>query len=88
MPEFVIEAIRKAIPMLDKKIAWFANPDALLIWIEARTSSVIRMFRDENCESNISWIYPAWEGAWYAWWITSSAIDWLVVWEKIINKYK
>ena len=88
LPEFVIEAIRKAIPMLDKKIAWFANPDALLIWIEARTSSVIRMFRDENCESNISWIYPAWEWAWYAWWITSSAIDWLVVWEKIINKYK
>ncbi|MDD3145263.1 MAG: hypothetical protein PHV23_04095 [Candidatus Gracilibacteria bacterium] len=88
LPEFVIEAIRKAIPMLDKKIAGFANPDALLIGIEARTSSVIRMFRDENCESNISGIYPAGEGAGYAGGITSSAIDGLVVGEKIINKYK
>lgn len=87
LPDFVINALRKAIPELDKKIKWFANPDAILIWIEARTSSVIRMFRDTNCESNLKWVYPTWEWAWYAWWITSSAIDWLVVWEKIIEKY-
>ena len=87
LPDFVINAIREALPILDKKIKWFAHPDALLIWIEARTSAVIRFTRDENCESNIKWAYPTWEWAWYAWGITSSAIDWLIVSESVINKY-
>jgi uncharacterized FAD-dependent dehydrogenase len=88
LPSFVIEAIREALPLLDQKIKWFADSDALLVWIESRTSSVVRFYRDSNTfESNIAWIYPTWEWAWYAWWITSSSIDWLVVWEAIIEKY-
>ncbi|MDD2908094.1 MAG: FAD-dependent monooxygenase [Candidatus Gracilibacteria bacterium] len=87
LPEFVIKAIRKALPILDKKIKGFADPNALLIGIEARTSSVIRMFRDSSCESNIKGIYPAGEGAGYAGGITSSAIDGLIVGENIIKKY-
>ena len=87
LPDFVIDAIREAIPIFDKKISWFADPNALLVGIEARSSSVVRFARNEKCQSNISWIYPAGEWAWYAWWITSSAIDWLIVWETIINKY-
>lgn len=87
LPDFVINAIREALPILDKKIKWFAHPDALLIWIEARTSAVLRFTRDEKCESNIKWAYPTGEWAWYAWWITSSSIDWLVVAENVIGKY-
>lgn len=88
LPDFVTQALREAIPLLDRKIKWFANPDALLIAIEARTSAVVRFTRDkETCVSNIDWIYPTWEWAWYAWGITSSAIDWLIVSESVIKKY-
>lgn len=87
LPDFVIAAIREAIPLLDKKIKWFAHPDALLIGIEARTSAVVRFTRDEKCESNIKWIFPTGEGAWYAGGITSSSIDWLIVSESVIAKY-
>lgn len=88
LPDFVYNAIKEAIPLLDNKIKWFANPSAILIWIESRTSAVLRFVRNsETCESNIAWIYPTWEWAWYAWWITSSAIDWLVVSESVIKKY-
>lgn len=87
LPEFITKAIRKALPELDKKIKWFATHDAILTAIEARSSSVVKIIRSDNCESNIKGIYPAWEWAWYAWWITSSAIDWLRVAESVIEKY-
>lgn len=87
LPKFVTDALRDALPLLDKKIKWFANPDAILIWTESRTSAVLRFTRNENCESNIIWAYPTWEWAWYAWWITSSAIDWLIVAENVVKKY-
>ena len=47
----------------------------------------LTVVRDENYESNLKWLYPTWEWAWYAWWITSSAIDWLIVAENMIKKY-
>lgn len=88
LPDFVVKALKKALPEFDKKIKGFASPDAILIAIEARTSSVVRFERNsETLESNIAWIYPIWEWAWYAGWITSSAIDWVIAWEKIIQKY-
>jgi uncharacterized FAD-dependent dehydrogenase len=86
LPDFVSEALRKALPELDRKIKWFASADAILTAIEARSSSVLRIVRDkETLQSNISGIYPCWEWAWYAWGITSSAIDGLVIAEKIIE---
>jgi len=88
LPKYVSSAIREAIPLLDKKLKWFAHPEAILTGIESRSSSPIRLVRDDNYQSNIAGIYPSWEGAWYAWGITSSAIDGLKVAEKIILKYK
>jgi len=87
LPSFVTDALKKALIEFDKKIPWFAWKDAILIRVESRTSRVIRMMRNDKCESNIVWIYPAGEWAWYAWWITSSSIDWLIVAENIVNKY-
>ena len=88
LPEFITDALRKSLPALDRKIKWFASSDAILTAIEARSSSVVKFIRDkETCESNITWLYPCWEWAWFAWWITSSAIDWLRVGESIIEKY-
>lgn len=87
LPKYVIDAIKEALPKFDRKINWFANPNTLLIWIEARSSSVVRIVRDKTLQSNIHGIYPTGEWAGYAWGITSAAIDGLKVAEKIIEKY-
>ncbi|MDD5213009.1 MAG: NAD(P)/FAD-dependent oxidoreductase [Candidatus Gracilibacteria bacterium] len=88
LPDFITKALRVGIAELDRKIKGFASPDAILTAIEARSSAVVRIVRDkETLESNIAGIYPSGEGAGYAGGITSSAIDGLVVAEKIIEKY-
>ena len=86
LPSYVISAIKKAIPLMAKKIRGFDNPEAILTGVETRTSSPLKIFRDELCESNIKGLYPAGEGAGYAGGIVSSAIDGLTVAEAIIKK--
>ena len=63
----------------------FNNDDVIIAAVEARTSSPIRILRDDNLESNIKGIYPCGEGAGYAGGITSAAIDGIKVAEKIIK---
>lgn len=87
LPDYVSRSLRKALPMMDNKIKGFAHPEAVLTAIETRSSSPLRIIRDENCESNIKGIYPCGEGAGYAGGIVSSAIDGLSVAEIIIKKY-
>ena len=66
----------------------FNRRDAILSGIESRTSSPIRILRDENFESEIKGIYPCGEGAGFAGGITSAAMDGIRVAEAIIKKYK
>jgi uncharacterized FAD-dependent dehydrogenase len=88
LPDFITAALKRWIRDVDKKIKWFASSDAILIALEARSSAVVRITRDkETLESNIAGIYPSGEGAGYAGGITSSAIDGLIVAEKIIEEY-
>lgn len=87
LPDYVIASIRAALPLLDKKFKGFACPDAVLTGVETRSSSPVRLERNERCESNILGIYPAGEGAGHAGGIVSSAIDGLRAAEAIINKY-
>jgi len=87
LPDFVIESLREAIPLFDKKIKGFANPEAILTGIETRSSSTIKIERNEKYESNIKGIYPAGEGSGHAGGIVSSAIDGMLVAEAIIEKY-
>ena len=76
LPDYVIEAIREALPQIDKKIAGFAMHDAVLTGVETRTSSPIRIRRKDNYQSmNVEGLYPAGEGAGYAGGIYSAAID-------------
>lgn len=75
LPAFVVNSLREAIPLFDKKMQGFAHPDAVLTGIETRSSSPVRILRDENRQSNIKGIYPVGEGAGYAGGITSAAID-------------
>ncbi len=69
-------------------IPGFNRKDAILSGIESRTSSPLRILRNENYESIIKGIYPCGEGAGYAGGITSAAMDGIRVAEAIIKKYK
>ena len=69
-------------------IPGFDREDAILSGVESRTSSPIRILRNENYESELKGIYPCGEGAGFAGGITSAAMDGIRVAEAIIQKYK
>ena len=75
---------------MDKKLNGFAYPDAILTGVETRSSSPIRIVRDEqSLESiSISGLYPSGEGAGYAGGIISSAVDGIKSAQALIKKYK
>ena len=75
LPDFVSADIIEGIKDFGKRIKGFDDPDTLLAGIESRTSSPVRIKRNENFESNIKGLYPVGEGAGYAGGIMSAAID-------------
>ncbi len=87
-PNYINDALIEGIESFSKKIKGYATDDAIIAGVESRTSSPIKIIRDEFCESNIKGIYPAGEGAGYAGGITSAAIDGIIVAENIAKIYK
>jgi len=87
LPSQVTEAIKEGVLAFDRKIKGFANEEAVLSGVESRTSSPVRIERDETYQSNISGIYPCGEGAGYAGGITSAAMDGIKVFEAIASVY-
>ncbi len=84
LPAFAIEAISEAIIAFDKKIPGYAMHDAVLTGVETRTSSPIRIKRDQSFQSiNTRGLYPAGEGAGYAGGILSAAVDGIKVGEAV-----
>ena len=75
LPDFAADAIREAVPNFARKIKGYDMPDAVVTSVETRSSSPVRILRDNKGESNIKGIYPAGEGAGYAGGITSAACD-------------
>ncbi|OWY26981.1 NAD(P)/FAD-dependent oxidoreductase [Herbaspirillum robiniae] len=77
LPKYAIDAIREALPAFDKQIRGYSMHDAVLTGIETRTSSPIRIKRDDHTlqSLNTRGLYPAGEGAGYAGGIMSAAID-------------
>lgn len=87
LPDYAIEAIREALPAFDQKIEGFARADAVLIGVETRTSSPIRIKRDDTYQSlNTQGLYPAGEGAGYAGGILSAGIDGIKVAEAVARQ--
>lgn len=88
LPSFVADSIEEAMSAFDKKIKGFGNDDTLMLGIETRTSSPVRIVRDNSLNS-ISYmgLYPCGEGAGYAGGIMSAALDGIKVAEKIISTY-
>lgn len=87
LPDYVIQTMKEAILHFDTKIRGFATPDGILTGVETRSSSPVRINRDDSFQSNISGLYPVGEGAGYAGGIVSAAVDGLKAAEKLMLRY-
>lgn len=97
LPPFVAEALSEALPLLDVKLRGFANPSAVMTGVETRSSSPVRIVRDENLQALLvdtgegvasnSGLYPCGEGAGYAGGIMSAACDGLRVAESLAKGF-
>jgi len=83
LPGYVADTLRQALPLLDRKLHGFAAPDGVLTGVETRSSSPVRILRDESYQSPIRGIYPCGEGAGYAGGIVSAAVDGIRVAEAV-----
>ena len=86
LPPFVADSIAQALPLLERKIKGYAAPDALLTAVESRSSSPVRIGRDETYQCNIRGLYPCGEGAGYAGGILSAAADGMRCAEQMIKE--
>ena len=88
LPDYICDSLKEGIDYFDKKINGIASSDTILSGVETRTSSPIRIVRDETFQCNIKGIYPCGEGSGYAGGITSSAVDGMKIAEAIASIYK
>ena len=85
LPERITSSIAEALPLLDGKLKGFADRDAVMTAPETRSSSPVRMLRDESRQSSLPGLYPTGEGAGYAGGIMSAAIDGMMTAEAILG---
>ena len=83
LPDDIGGALVEGVYAFDHQVPGFARPDALFSGVESRTSSPVKILRDERCESSVKGLYPCGEGAGYAGGIMSAAMDGLRVAEQI-----
>ncbi len=82
------DSMKEALPYFDSRIKDFGMKDAVITGVETRTSSPVRIPRDDTLEAiGIKGLYPAGEGAGYAGGIVSAAVDGIRIAEKIISTY-
>ena len=87
-PDYICRDLVYGIEKFNKKIRGFSHPDTILSAVESRTSSPVRILRnDKTLESQVSGLYPCGEGAGYAGGITSAAADGIKVAEAIRQIY-
>ena len=86
LPEYVTETLRGALPLMDRKLRGFACPDGVLTGVETRSSSPVRILRDETLQSPLRGLYPCGEGAGYAGGIVSAAVDGIRVAEAVAQR--
>jgi uncharacterized FAD-dependent dehydrogenase len=86
LPDFVTQGIREALPVFGRRISGFDGEAAQLFGPETRSSSPVRILRDETLQSSIPGLYPCGEGAGYAGGILSAAVDGIKAAEQILAK--
>ena len=88
LPKELADALRLALPDMERRLRGFAAADALLVGVESRTSSPVRILRGEDLQAEgISGLYPCGEGCGYAGGIMSAAADGIRVAEALAKKY-
>ena len=86
LPNFIADSMREGILQMDMRLHGFALPDAVLTAVESRSSSPVRILRDESGQSpTLSGLYPCGEGAGYAGGIVSAAVDGIKCAEKLLQ---
>ena len=85
LPERITKVLENALPELDKRLRGFASPDAVMTAPETRSSSPVRIVRDETRQSALRGLYPCGEGAGYAGGIMSAAVDGILTAEAILK---
>ena len=88
LPSELNRALVEGIDLIDRTMHGFADSGAYVAGIESRTSSPVRILRDETGQSVLKGLYPCGEGAGYAGGITSAAMDGMVTAEKIAEEYR
>ena len=88
LPDFVAESLREGITKMDRKINGFMGNDAVITAVESRSSSPVKIVRDENMFSNIKGLIPCGEGAGYAGGIVSAAVDGIRCAESLCEFYR
>ncbi len=89
LPQFMTDSLREGIALMGGRLSGFDDGDAVLTAVESRSSSPVRILRDESMQSvSLKGLYPCGEGAGYAGGIMSAAVDGIKAAEKIIiNEY-
>ena len=87
LPGFAADSLRQAFPLFDRKLRGFALPDTVLTAVESRSSSPVRILRDESGQSNLRGVFPCGEGAGYAGGILSAAVDGIRQAEKVMARW-
>lgn len=75
LPDFITKTMEEGLLYFDKKIKGFASDDAILTGVETRSSSPVKILRNEKFEANYAGMYPCGEGAGYAGGIMTAAVD-------------
>ena len=88
LPGKISRSIAEALPLLDGKLKGFASPDAVMTAPETRSSSPVRILRDDTRQSAVRGVYPCGEGAGYAGGIMSAALDGIQTAEAILEARK
>ena len=89
LPACITDVMENALPALGKKLPGFDSPEAVMTGPETRSSSPVRIVRDENRQSEtLRGLYPCGEGAGYAGGITSAAVDGMRCAEAVISRYQ
>ena len=88
LPDFLNQALAEGIDLIGQKMSGFADGDAYLSGVESRTSSPVRILRDETGQSALKGLFPCGEGAGYAGGITSAAMDGILIAEKVAAVYR
>jgi uncharacterized FAD-dependent dehydrogenase len=88
LPPYVVSTLKEAIPAIERQLRGFANPEGVLVGVETRSSSPLRINRDAETFESVSTpgLFPAGEGAGYAGGIISAAVDGMKVAECILRR--